>query len=354
MKVNFSENNWKEVEKNWSLFWEGKMNRAMVSLIIADPSIPQMQGFNRFFPHYPSDWSINRIMEVETHEMSRFHFFGDAFPKKFLNFGPGSMATYMGSRPESTEQSVWFHPINKPIDEIKIHADMNSKYAVRVNDILDACLAAMGDQVQISFSDIGGNLDLLAALRGTEELLMDLVDNPDIVERLSKEITSEWLRVYDAETVKIKKHCRGFAAWSPAFSKDPCYMMQCDVSYMFSTEMFDRFVVPDIEKCCERIPASMYHLDGKGALKHLDSLLAIRKLKLIQWIPGAGQPESSEWTEVLDGIRNSGKLCELHITPEAALKLKSERDLSGFLINVLPPKDMTLESAKRLVDDLMS
>ena len=55
-------------------------------------------------------------------------------------------------------------------------------------------------------------------------------------------------------------------------------------------EMFERFVLPDLAACCDRLDHAFYHLDGKGELPHLDLLLSIDGLRGIQWIPGAGQP----------------------------------------------------------------
>ena len=71
-------------------------------------------------------------------------------------------------------------------------------------------------------------------------------------------------------------------------------------------------------------------MDGKGQLPHLDMLLAIEKLRGIQWIPGAGQPEAADWPDVLDKIRKSGKLCQVYSSPEGALKIVREHGGKGF------------------------
>jgi hypothetical protein len=265
------------------------------------------------------------------------------------------MASYMGSRAEAAQDTIWFHPVGKKIRDIRISVDRDGFWYKRVHAIEDAALKAWGGDVQISISDIGGNLDTLASLRGTEDLLMDLADDPDTVETLSRDITREWLKVYDAEARKIAKVCRGFTSWSPVWSKERSYMFQCDLSYMFSNEMFERFVVPDLAACCEQIPASFYHLDGKGAVKHLDSLLAIKKLKGVQWIAGAGQPPPHQWPELLSRIRAAGKFCQVFETPEGALNLKkSRKDLRGFIIGVNMPAGALPEEGDRLYQQLIS
>jgi hypothetical protein len=172
------------------------------------------------------------------------------------------------------------------------------------------------------------------------------------VARLTREITQAWLGVYHEEADKVLGVCHGTTPWSPMFSKEKSYIFQCDLSYMFGNAQFREMVVPDIEACCEEIPSSFYHLDGKNALQHLDSLLEIKKLKGIQWIPGAGQPDGSEWPEVLDKIRAAGKFCEIHLSADAALKLKRKRSLEGFIIPTWMPAGSTPEQARAVYEEL--
>ena len=76
---------------------------------------------------------------------------------------------------------------------------------------------------------------------------------------------------------------------------------------MISPQFFDRFVLPELKETCRILDRTLYHLDGVGALNHLDSLLSIEELDAIQWIPGNGKPEHHEWTEVVQKIHNAGK-----------------------------------------------
>ena len=112
-------------------------------------------------------------------------------------------------------------------------------------------------------------------------------------------------------------------------------MLQSDFSYMISPKMFERFVMPDLITCCEALDYPFYHMDGKGQLVHLDLLLSIDKLRGIQWQPGDGQPLADEWLDVLRRIRDSGKLCQVYVTLEGALKIVRELGGKGFLFDIL-------------------
>lgn len=76
--------------------------------------------------------------------------------------------------------------------------------------------------------------------------------------------------------------------------------------------MFDEFFLPGIQQECEFMDRSLYHLDGPGALRHLDSLLEIPQPDAIQWVCGSGNEGYHRWVDVYRKIQNAGKGIELH------------------------------------------
>lgn len=202
-----------------------------------------------------------------------------------------------------------------------------------------------GDKVVIGTTDIGGNLDTLASLRGSEKLLFDLTDAPEQVDRLVKEITALWLRIYDELYAITAPPGRGNACWGPVWSPGKGYMLQSDFSYMISPRMFKRFVLPDLTACCGKLEHGFYHLDGKGELAHLDQLLSIERLRGIQWQPGDGQPMAEGWPEVLRRIRAGGKLVQVFVTTQGALDIKKELGGKGYLLHIIN-ETLTAEEGK--------
>ncbi len=194
-----------------------------------------------------------------------------------------------------------------------------------------------GDKVSVAHTDLGGNLDILASFRTTEQLLLDLYDAPEEVVRLVSEITELWLRYYAELDAIIQQGGRGTTPWAAIWSPRRCYMLQCDFCYMISPEMFERFVLPDLTACCENLDHAFYHLDGKGQIPHLDMLLSLKNLAGIQWIPGDGQPPPSEWLPLLKRIRDAGKLCQLYVSAEGARTIVRELGGRGFALFVWTP-----------------
>ena len=75
---------------------------------------------------------------------------------------------------------------------------------------------------------------------------------------------------------------------------------------MISSEQYEELIVGEIEKETEFLDASIYHLDGPDALRHLDRILQIPKLSGVQWVYGAGQPSASQWLDVVRKIQAAG------------------------------------------------
>jgi hypothetical protein len=100
---------------------------------------------------------------------------------------------------------------------------------------------------------------------------------------------------------------------------------------MISPQMFARYVMPDLEACCAAMDYAFYHLDGKGQLVHVDALLSLSRLRGIQWVPGYGKPPCEEWLPLLKKIRDTGKLCQVTVTPEGALAIIRELGGKGLI-----------------------
>jgi hypothetical protein len=154
-------------------------------------------------------------------------------------------------------------------------------------------------------------MDILATFRTSEELLYDLYDYPEEITRLMEEIQNLWYRYYEEINEVLQPDNNGFTDWSAIYSDKPSYVIQSDFSYMISPKMFELFVKPELENTCKKLDNSIYHLDGVGQLAHLDSLLKVKELDAIQWVPGDGKQDQTQWPEVYRKINRAGKNIQL-------------------------------------------
>jgi 5-methyltetrahydrofolate--homocysteine methyltransferase len=339
IQLQFTERDWERIERDWAAWWTGELERPLVIIETIDQ-------FDVWASDFPPETPVDEVLDRFQACLEAARFYGDAWPKWWPNFGPGIVAGFLGAQVHCVPGTVWFspYPDREPatIEDIHPVYDADNAWWRRVVELTRAAVARWGDRVCVGFTDLGGNLDILASLRGTQELLLDLHDAPGDVERLSGEITRLWLRYYDELDGIIRQGSRGMTPWAGIWSPGRCYMLQSDFAYMISPRMFERFVLPDLAACCEALDYAFYHLDGKGQIIHLDMLLSLERLRGIQWIPGDGQPPPEEWLPLLRRIRDGGKLCQLYVSPEGARTIVRELGGRGFALYVtdqLPPDE---------------
>jgi len=246
--LNFSEEDWERVFRDTRAWWAGELGRPLVYLVGFD-RIPLPPRYS-YFTNYPLDMPAEKVVDLYEPVFEALHFYGDAFPWVWINFGPGIVAAFLGAKANSViepSETVWFSPTRKvPIQELDLEYDSNNTWLRRVNEITSAFVERFSGQVIAGHTDLGGNLDILASFRDTDGLLFDLIDYPEEVDRLVRKITKLWLRYYDEQDAIIRPACRGTSTWVPLLSPGKTYMLQSDFSYMISPAMFERFVMPDL------------------------------------------------------------------------------------------------------------
>lgn len=312
MAIHFSEAQWEKVRESHEAWWEHRLERPLISVKLKgldpgrpEPKAPLLSQANAL----DLSWSAEELIDRLDYELSQYEFLGDAFPSiNFDVFGPGCAAAFMGATPDNTTGSIWFHvPEFKEISDLHFEYDPNNVWLNRVKELYRAGNAKWHGQVVMGMVDLGGNLDILATFRGTENLLMDLYDEPEEVKRCIWEIEALWMRYYDELNTILEECNKGYSDWSRIYSGARSYVLQSDFCYMISNDMFREFVLPQLDVATRRIPNTIYHLDGPGEIKHLDDLCRLRTLNAIQWVPGAGNKPQTQWPEIYQKIAAAGK-----------------------------------------------
>jgi hypothetical protein len=332
-KLNFTEKDWERIERDHAAWWAHELDRPLVNLAVTGPvDHPRPYGFQS---NYPLTMPAEDVVDLYEPFFNATRYYGDAFPWMWVNFGPGIAAGFLGADVLSVtepSETVWFNPReNKPIHQLDLCYDPENIWLKRVKELTRALVERYQGEMQVSITDIGGNLDILASFTTTSQLLFDVVEQPDEVGRLVRQITDAWIRYYEDFDAIIRPTCRGSSSWTPIWSPGKTYMMQSDFAYMIGPKMFEQFVVPDLTACCDFLDHGFYHLDGKGQIPHLDLLLDIKRLAGIQWIPGDGQPTADQWLPLLKRIRDGGKLCQVFVSPEGARHIVKNLGGKGFL-----------------------
>lgn len=175
--------------------------------------------------------------------------------------------------------------------------------------------------------------DTLAAMRGTQQLLFDLVDCPEYVRDFEIHLMKKWIEVYDYLYNITSVATEGSYGWLPVWAPGKMFPVQNDFSYMISTKMYEDIFLPALEMQLEYLDYSIYHLDGAAAFRHLDMLLSLPKLNAIQLFPGEKQPSPRYFMEQLKKIQAAGKNIQIELPPEDIRPVLEELSCVGLMIS---------------------
>lgn len=332
-------------------WWQGKLDRPLVSIAISDAYAVNCKASAPLLSQSSCadlSWSAEQVIDAIDEHLSRYEFLGDAFP--FVNFdafGPGVLAAFCGAKLDNSSGGVWFFPEEeKEIADIHVKYDPKNVWVRRIKDIYRAGLQKWNGAVVMGLPDLGGVLDVAATLRGSENLLMDLYDEPEEVKRLSREIQEAWYEAYE-DLSSVLRPQRAYTSWSGLISREPSYIIQCDFCYMISNPMFREFVLDTLRQDTERLTHTIYHLDGVGELNHLDDVLSLEKLNAVQWVYGDGKPSAIHWLDVYRRIQQADKQMMIVGSPQDYLGVLSE--LHGTPYAWLPMKNCERELARRVL-----
>ncbi len=245
------------------------------------------------------------------HQLDSTVLLADSFPNASCDLGPGSMALYLGSEPKFNEDTVWYTEVLEDAEEFaNLRYDPQNKWWLKHQAILKRMVELAGDDYLVSIPDIIENADILASLRGPQELCYDMVDCPEDVEVGIQKIDELYFQYYDVLRDFVAER-DGTVCYTVFNILGPGRVakIQCDYSALISPSMYRDLIVPSLRKQCRNLTHSMYHLDGPDAIKHVDALMTIDELKALQWTCGAGQPDgaSERWFPIYDKVRDAGK-----------------------------------------------
>lgn len=370
----FYKEDWSETRKRYEAWWEKRLPRPIIQVtaprkkpLKETPSLPhpcpekskKPVDINWILMDWIVSCEVQNKFSTPDYVINRWEnyfnnvfFGGDSYPNLWLNLGPGILAAYITDFLTFEVETTWFE-LERPMEwkeilNIKFNEE-NRWWQITKKLAYEISKYAKGKFI-VGTTDIGGITDVLASLRRTQNLLIDLIDHPQEVKEASKIITEIWLYCYDELNKIIQTNIEGSSAWMGIWCHKRWYPIHCDFSAMISPKMFEEFVLPYLQIQCQKLDHTIYHWDGPGQIPHLDLLLSIPELDGIQWVPGAGnEPTDSEvWYPLYEKIQKAGKLLVLQgVRKENIKHLLQNLSPKGLLIS-------TTGNSEEEVEDLLS
>lgn len=337
-----------KVRERLYAFWE----REIVDRVCISVVAPYEKGANISMFHNDNDLSgdpdaLRRywedpetIMNNSLARIERTYLGGDTLPVVFQNFGTSGHCRYFGAQPSYGNDTIWFDPVWSSLSDVEgSYTEDALKMELQITNFLAA--HAKG-RFFVAMPDNCGTLDAIGHLYGTQNVLIDMLYEPEKLVNAIQTLNEAWIRTSETFYQAAYDQNQGSAhAWMHLLAPGRMNHMQCDMSVMFSPEMYERFVIPELEKQMEWLEYPVYHFDGIEQERHLSMLLNLKKLKAIQWTYVAGQPSPSCYLPVLQRIQSTGK-CLIIMAPPGDIPI---------LLDSLSAKGLYLHTETGTVDE---
>lgn len=304
---------WDETKERFKAWWQHNNIDRPLMKVVAKRKEPIEVPEESWKPKTPVDKYLEVDRKVRNmRNYCRNHLFmAESFPSMDIDMGAGSLAIYLGLEPKFTWETVWFEACIDDWDTwgpLQYDPD-NYWWKKHLGLIKRGKELAQGDFL-VTIPDLIENLDILAAMRGAQNLCLDMIDQPELVKKYVSRLDELYFQYYNQIYEIVNEKDGGssyttFSIWGPGKTAK----IQCDFSAMISPDHFWEFVFPSLQKQCQKVDYSLYHLDGPAAIKHVEALMEIVELDALQWTPGAGQPDggNEKWYPIYDQVVAANK-----------------------------------------------
>lgn len=326
--------NWEQTQEKWKNYWKRQnTGRPLMCVIARKPEIEHLsqgkpveggckdvicQGLYYGLPEElkwkdMDDKYLNpeKIVARYRHFCETHEFLGESFPNLDVDFGPGSLASYLGADIQFKEDTVWFTPCFEDWESApKLAFDPENPWFQKHIELVKRCRELAGDDFYVDMPDLMENMDVLASLRESQELLCDLLEDPEEIAERIRQVDAVYYEYYD-RFYEIIRDAEGgnaytvFQIWGPGRT----VKLQCDLSAMISADAFREFIQESLRRQAKKADCVLYHLDGPQAIRHLDALMEIEEIDALQWTSGDAGPDGTleDWDVIYDKARAAGK-----------------------------------------------
>ncbi len=298
------------IRKQLISWWNNENTGKPVILAAIHPELPPIQDADAFWASNDARYARDKALLSTTRN------YGCALPVHYVSFGSSAFLGSLGCKMKPlSEDTIWpthlFSELPQP-EDFDAHWE-NHWHKMMLEQITRS---AKDPEVLTTTVAMGGICDTLGSLCGEETTLYAMMDEPEQVHACLDKITSLWMQAIREQFDIIRQHQEGCASWAGIWAPGSTFPLQDDISFMLSDAMYQEFCLPYLKRCAEAIEYPLYHLDGPSAICHLDSLLTIPNLRAVQWVPGAGEEEITQWYGLIRRILASGKSAQVFCTPE--------------------------------------
>ena len=236
-------------------------------------------------------------------------FLGETFPVFWPNLSALVYNLFLGQTADFDDVTAWARPCIEDLGSLpELRIERDGKSFKTIEALTSRALEHAEGQFMVGYTDMYAGIDCTAGLRGFEKMCLDLVMDPEGIRGLIERAYSEYPGVYDHFDQMLKEHEQLSVTWMNLPSFETFNVLACDFAVNISRDHFDEFCMPILRKEAGPFTHNVFHTDGAGVAKNIDSILTLPNLAGIQWVQGYGEGKPiMQWMPLIEKIQAAGK-----------------------------------------------
>ena len=334
---------WAEARERLCHWWTGKATgRAIAKVTSPRRGVTRRPWRDRVPEQYIDESAV--FHNVDAALESTFYG-GEAFPGHWVYLGPVPLSGYMGCQMHFEPGTVWHSQRFDSWDDVGgLAFDPSNQWYRILCELTRASVQRAQGKYLVSGQGFGCVSDVIADLWGLEPTLMAMIERPEAIKTAVRKLTGISKSLYDQVHTLTSPRQEGSFDWLGLWAPGRIWTLQSDLCCMISPSAFSDFILDELREEAEHVDFSFYHLDGPGAIRHLDALLSIEALDGIQWVPGAGASgDPMDWISLFRRIQAAGKKLLVGCPPERVKPLLANISRQDVCLSISCPDQTTAE-----------
>jgi len=232
-------------------------------------------------------------------------FYGETFPIFFPNLGPDVYAAFYGAELTFGEITSWSIPFVRDWEDVdKLVLDWENVYFKKLEELTQHALERCKYKALVGYTDLHPGLDCVAAWRDPQQLCIDMIEAAEKVEQLAGLAIADFEMIYNHFDDVLKEAGQLSVSWMGIPSFERMHIPSCDFASLISPKFFQRFGLPILEREVKSMTHSVFHVDGRGVAKNINTILMVPEVHAIQWVQGVGDDYPiMQWVPFIEDLQ---------------------------------------------------
>jgi hypothetical protein len=159
---------------------------------------------------------------------------------------------------------------------------------------------------------------------------------------LCERAIADFEAIYDHFDNMLKAAGQLSVSWMGIPSFGRMHIPSCDFASLISPPFFKRFGLPILQREVKTMTHNIFHVDGRGVAKNIDTILSVTEVHALQWVQGMGADYPiMQWLPFIQDLQSRGVPVVVDLAQE---------DLEAFM-NEMSPKGLFLWVATENEDE---